>query len=68
MSSSSGEIFDGKREKEKWINKGTEKQYVADSLIHSTTCHLSDFVPNFRIVSQVVPEKSLTEKERKENG
>ena len=27
------------REKEKWTHKGTDKQYVADSLTHSTTCH-----------------------------
>ena len=27
------------REKEKWTNKGTDKHYVADSLIHSTTVH-----------------------------
>ena len=27
------------REKEKWTNKGTDKQYVADSLLYSTTCH-----------------------------
>ena len=27
------------REKEKWTNKGTDKQCVADSLLHSTTCH-----------------------------
>ena len=27
------------RDKEKWTNKGTDKQYVADSFIHSTTCH-----------------------------
>ena len=27
------------REKEKWTNKGTDKQYVSDSLLHSTTCH-----------------------------
>ena len=26
------------REKEKWINKETDKQYVADSLMHDTTC------------------------------
>ena len=25
------------REKEKWTNKGTDKQYVA--LLHNTTCH-----------------------------
>ena len=23
----------------KWTNKGTDKPYVADSIIHSTTCH-----------------------------
>ena len=27
------------REKEKWTNKGTEKQYVAVLLIHNTTHH-----------------------------
>ena len=27
------------RKKEKWINIATVKPYVADSLIHSTTCH-----------------------------
>ena len=31
------------REKEKWTNKGTDMQYVADSLIHSTTCHYQAF-------------------------
>ena len=31
------EKFTGK--KEKWINKGIDKPYVADSLINSTTCH-----------------------------
>ena len=25
--------------KEKWINKGTDKPYVAESFIHSTTRH-----------------------------
>ena len=29
--------FNGK--KEKWTNKGTDKQYVAEFLIHITTCH-----------------------------
>ena len=24
---------------EKWTNKGTDKPYVADSLMHSTICH-----------------------------
>ena len=27
------------REKEKWTNKGTGNQYLADSYLHSTTCH-----------------------------
>ena len=27
------------REKETWKNKATDKQYVADSLLHSTICH-----------------------------
>ena len=49
------------REKEKWTNEGTDNQYVAESQIHSTTS-LPSFVPNFRILSQVVPEKSFTEK------
>ena len=31
------EKFNGK--KDKWTNKGTNKPYVAGSLIHSTTCH-----------------------------
>ena len=30
-------IFIG--EKEKWINKGTDKQYVAVVLLHNTTNH-----------------------------
>ena len=50
------ENFIGK--KEKWTNKGTDKQYVADSLLHSTT---STFVPNLIILSQVVAMKSSTE-------
>ena len=25
--------------KEKWTNEGTDKQYVADSLLRGTTCH-----------------------------
>ena len=27
------------REKEKWINKGTDKQEMADSFLHNTTYH-----------------------------
>ena len=38
----------------------TDKQYVAGSLIHSTI-----LVPDFKILSQVVPEKSLMEKSKK---
>ena len=34
---SSTEIFIG--EKEKWINKGTDEQYVAVLLLHNTTHH-----------------------------
>ena len=31
------ENFTGK--KEKWTNKGTDKQYITDSLLHCTSCH-----------------------------
>ena len=48
-------------EKEKWTNKGTDKQYVAVLLLHNTTHHFQ-VVPNFRILTQRVAEKSLTEK------
>ena len=30
---------DRQREKEKWINKETDKQYVAVLLLHNTTNH-----------------------------
>ena len=43
----------------KWTNKGTDKPYVADSLIHSTTCHTRFLYQFFKILVQVVPEKSL---------
>ena len=36
------------REKEKWTNKGTDKQYVADSLLHGTTCHYQALYQNSR--------------------
>ena len=52
------ENFIGK--KEKWTNKGTDKQYTADSLLHSTTSYPA-FVPNLIILSQVVAKKSSTE-------
>ena len=41
------------RKKEKWTNKGTDKQYVADPLLHCITCHTQPFVPNLIIQSQV---------------
>ena len=44
------------------INKGTDKQYVAVLLLHNTTNHYQSFVPNFRILTQVVADKYLTEK------
>ena len=49
------ENFIGK--KEKCTNKGTDKQYVADSLLQSTTCQTLPLI----ILSQVVAKKSLTE-------
>ena len=53
------EIFIG--EKEKWTDKGTDKQYVAAFFVTQYNSSLSSFVPNFRILTQVVAEKSLTE-------
>ena len=41
--------------------KGTDKQIVAAFLTQYNSS-LSSFVPKFRILSQVVAEKSLTEK------
>ena len=58
---SASEIFIG--EKEKLINKGTDKQYVAVVFfVTQYNLSLSSFVPNIRILTQVVAEKSLTEK------
>ena len=48
-------IFTGK--KEKWTNKGTDKQYVA-VFVTQYYPSLTSFVPNFRVLSQVVAEKS----------
>ena len=53
------EISIGK--KEKLTNKGTDLQYMA-VFVTQYNSSLSSFVPNFRILSQVVAEKSLTEK------
>ena len=48
-------------EKEKWTNRGTDKQNEA-VFVTQYNSSLSSFVPNFRILTQVVAEKSLTEK------
>ena len=34
------------REREKWTNKRTDKQYVSDSFIHNTTCHYQALYKN----------------------
>ena len=47
--------------KEKRTNKGTDKPYVADFYTQYNLSYLM-FVPNFKILGQVVPEKSLTKK------
>ena len=46
-------------EKEKWTNKGNDKQQHADSLLHNMS--YPTFVPNFKILGAVNPEKSLTQ-------
>ena len=51
-------IFIG--EKEKWTNKGTDMQYVA-VFVSQYNSSLLSVVPNFRILTLVVAEKSLTE-------
>ena len=45
--------------KKKWTNKGTDWQHVANTQYNLSYLM---FVPNFKILSQEVPEKSLTEK------
>ena len=60
-SNRSGEIFDRNfGEKEKLTDKGTDVQYV-DFFAAQYDSSLSSFVSNFRIPSQLVAEKSLTE-------
>ena len=55
------EIFIG--EKEKRTNKGIDQQYVVVFFfITQYNSSLSSFVPNFKILSQEVAEKCLTEK------
>ena len=49
-------------EKEKWTNKETDKQMWLFFFVTQYNSSLSSFVPNFRALSQVVAEKSLTEK------
>ena len=46
--------------KEKRTNKETDKPYVADSFYTQYNLLYLMFVPNFKILGQVVPEKSLT--------
>ena len=48
-------------EKEKLTNKRTDKQYVTIFVTQYNSSQ-SSFVPNLRILSQVVAEKCLTEK------
>ena len=55
------EIFLGKKEKS--TNKGTDKQYEAGFFfVIQYMSSLPSYVPSFRILSQVVAEKSSTEK------
>ena len=56
---SATEIFIG--EEEKRTNKWTDMQHVA-VFVTQYNSSLSSFVQNFRILTQVVAEKSLTEK------
>ena len=53
------ENFIGK--KEKWTNKGTDKEYVADLFVTQHNLSYPTFVSNLIILSQVVAKKSLTE-------
>ena len=46
--------------KEKWINKRTVKQYVADFFYTQYNLSYLMFVPNFKIRGLVVPKKYLT--------
>ena len=46
--------------KEKWTNKGTDKQYLAEFFYTQYNLSYLMFVPNFKILGQVVPKKSLT--------
>ena len=48
-------------EKDKLINKWTDKQHVA-VFVTQYNSSLSSFIPNFSILTQEVAEKSLTEK------
>ena len=46
--------------KEKWTNKGTDKQYVAEFFYTQYNLSYLVFVLNFKILGKAVPEKSLT--------
>ena len=48
-------------EKEKWTNKGNDKEEDDNSLLLNTTSHTTTFIPNIKILGKVVPEKSLTQ-------
>ena len=57
------ENFIGKKEKR--TNKGTNKQYVANSFNTRYNLSYPMFVSNFKILGQVVAEKSLTKYSKK---
>ena len=46
--------------KEKRTNKGTDKPYVAEFFYTQYNLSYLMFVPKFKILGHVVPEKSLT--------
>ena len=48
-------------EKEKWTNKGNDKQQYTDSLLHNRTGHTQHLYQILKILGTVVPEKSLTQ-------
>ena len=50
-------------EKEKWTNKAMiiSSRLILFYTFNDTTNHTQQFVPNFKILGAVVPEKSLTQ-------
>ena len=67
-SSSCGEIFDRKKSSLKRKKNEEIKGLISNMwlffVVTQYNSSLSSFVPNFRILSQVVAEKSLTEKKK----